>query len=369
MPQRCFGASQALRSQSSMEFSLSQVIFALLLSFCLSLLITPFFRKLAIRLSIIDSPNQSHKSHVSPVPYLGGASIVTSFLIIGLLAQMIYQDFFTQNLSPLIFLAAPLFLSIVGLVDDITNLSATTRFLAQSLTASVVTFYFFRLDLFGTPTGNHIFDLAVCFFWIVGITNAINLIDNLDGGAAGVCVISSAFLTFSSLLSGQNFLALVSSLITGTTLGFFFWNRNPARIYLGDSGALFLGCIISILIVQLDPVSTPGPSSWLLAFSLMAVPILDTSVVVASRISRGVSPFTGSQDHLSHILLRTGMSRKMSALLIWLLTLYFCVLGLLLNFTSGWVVLGILSALSLSWTSLFVLSVIRSRQIGAIQDR
>lgn len=351
-----------------MEFSLLQVALAFLLSLFLSLLITPFFRKLALRMNIIDSPNQAHKSHVSPIPYLGGASIVISFVVIGFLAQMIYQDFFAQNLSPIVFLAAPLFLSIIGLIDDITKLSATARFLAQSFTASIVSFYFFELDLFGTPTGNHTLDIAVSFFWIVGITNAINLIDNLDGGAAGVCVISSAFLTFSCLLSGQNLLALVSSMITGTTLGFLFWNRNPARIYLGDSGALFLGCIMSILIVQLDPVSTPGISSWLLALSLMAVPILDTCVVVTSRISKGVSPFVGAQDHLSHILLRTGRSRKTSALLIWLLTLYFCVLGLMLNFTSGSVALVILSTFSLSWISLFILSVIHSRQIRAFQS-
>lgn len=337
-----------------MTFALRELFFALLFSFAISSLATPLFRRIALRFRIIDKPSQPHKTHTEPIPYLGGAAIVSTCIIVSVPTFVRDSYVLINQGSFLLVLLAPVALSILGLIDDFRNLSASVRFLVQSVAASLVSLVFFSNGYLGTPSGITLIDFLLSYFWIVGITNALNLIDNLDGSAAGVVAIASIFLAAIAILENQLFLATLSAMLIGATMGFLIWNVHPARIYLGDSGALFLGSIMSVLVLRLDTGASSIFSSWVVAFLFVAVPVLDTTIVVLSRLTNGVSPFVGAQDHISHRLMNSGLSRKRTVLVIWGLTIYFCLFGTLLNFVPGTWSMYLSGAALLSWSILAI---------------
>jgi UDP-GlcNAc:undecaprenyl-phosphate GlcNAc-1-phosphate transferase len=153
--------------------------------------------------------------------------------------------------------------------------------------------------------------------WIVGICNSINFFDNLDGGAAGTVAASTIGIFFVAFGEGQELVSALAILTAGATCGFLLWNKAPAKIYMGDAGALFLGLIVATLTIRMDPGITPNWQSIAIPVILLAVPILDTTVAVVSRIYRGVSPIEGGKDHLSHRLVRVGMEPKNAAVTLW----------------------------------------------------
>jgi UDP-GlcNAc:undecaprenyl-phosphate GlcNAc-1-phosphate transferase len=167
--------------------------------------------------------------------------------------------------------------------------------------------------------------------WVVGICNSINFFDNLDGGAAGTSAISAIALTFIAVSGGQSLIASLSLVLAGATLGFLIWNRSPARIYMGDAGALFLGVLLATLTIRLNPDTNSTIASFSIPVLLLAVPILDTSVAVISRLRRKISPFQGGKDHLSHRLIRFGISRKKSAVSLWLLSGFFALFAVFIS--------------------------------------
>ena len=158
---------------------------------------------------------------------------------------------------------------------------------------------------------------VVTIIWVVGICNSINFFDNLDGGASGTVAVISIFLFAIAFDLGQSLVSALAIVTAGATLGFLIWNKTPAKIYMGDAGALFLGIIIAVLTIRLDPEVGPQSRALAIPLLLMAVPILDTTTVVISRLSRGISPFTGGRDHLSHRLMRKGLGRKATAYVLW----------------------------------------------------
>jgi UDP-GlcNAc:undecaprenyl-phosphate GlcNAc-1-phosphate transferase len=169
----------------------------------------------------------------------------------------------------------------------------------------------------GFALGNQFLNAAVSIFWIVGITNSINFFDNLDGGAAGTVAVASFFLFLIANSEGQILVSALAIVVCGSTAGFLLWNKSPAKIYMGDAGALFLGIVMGVLTIRLDPGVKPQALSLVIPIALLAVPILDTTVAVSSRLYRGISPFTGGRDHLSHRLMRIGMHRKYAAITLW----------------------------------------------------
>jgi UDP-GlcNAc:undecaprenyl-phosphate GlcNAc-1-phosphate transferase len=154
----------------------------------------------------------------------------------------------------------------------------------------------------------------------VGICNSINFFDNVDGGAAGTVAISSLALVYLGYNGGQYFVAALSAVVAGSTIGFLLWNKSPARIYMGDAGALFLGVLIATLTIRFHPHAQTKWTSFSTKILLLAVPILDTSVSVTSRLLRRSSPFQGGKDHLSHRLIRAGLSRKVAVFVLWSMT-------------------------------------------------
>jgi UDP-GlcNAc:undecaprenyl-phosphate GlcNAc-1-phosphate transferase len=222
-------------------------------------------------------------------------------------------------------------MGLVGLWDDLKSLNPLPRFIGQSVAGLVVAFILILSDNIGNPTGIIFLDAVVTVLWIVGICNSINFFDNLDGGAAGAVAITAISLTYLAIIGDQYFIAALSIVVAGSTLGFLIWNRAPARIYMGDAGALFLGILVATLTVRFKPSTDHAVTSFAIPVLLLAIPILDTTVAVFSRLRRKVSPFQGGKDHLSHRLVRHGLSRKVSAIALWLLSALYVLFAVLVS--------------------------------------
>ena len=293
--------------------------------------LTPIMRRIAIATDVVDRPNSSHKSHKKPVPYLGGVAIIIGVISISASVSLISN--FTANTFWLAtsVLGPALVLGFTGLWDDIKNLKPLPRFIVQSIAGIFTAVLLVATETVGNPTGSKLFDSVFTILWAVGICNAVNFFDNLDGGAAGTVAISSISLAFLALTGDQYLVAALATVTAGATLGFLVWNKSPAKIYMGDAGALFLGFIIAVLTIRLRPGADSSLMSFFIPIFMMAIPILDTSVAVSSRIRRHLSPFQGGQDHLSHRLIRIGFSRKTTAFMLWGLTTIFCALAIALS--------------------------------------
>jgi UDP-GlcNAc:undecaprenyl-phosphate GlcNAc-1-phosphate transferase len=228
-----------------------------------------------------------------------------------------------QDLALTVLLPA-LLLGAVGLIDDLLSLSPWPRLIAQTVIGTVVTFVIVENGTIGTPFGGgdsgesgSWLNTLVTILWIVGICNSINFFDNLDGAASGAVAIAALGVFFIAFDRGQELVSALSIVTAGATIGFLLWNKSPAKIYMGDAGALFLGVIISVATIRLNPGITPTWQSLAIPVMLLAVPLLDTCVAVFSRLARGLSPLTGGKDHLSHRLVRAGLSRRVAAALLW----------------------------------------------------
>ena len=308
-----------------------EYFFLFLASFIFVGFLTPLMRKIAIAKDVVDRPNSPHKSHKKSVPYLGGVAIIIGIVSITYASSLISD--FTQNTFWLAtsVLGPAVILGLIGLIDDIRNLSPWPRFIAQSIAAIFTAVLLITTDNFGNPTGSRIFDVAITTLWIVGICNAINFFDNLDGGAAGTVAATSLGLALLSIHSQQYLITAMSVVTLGSMLGFLIWNKSPARIYMGDAGALFLGILISVLTIRLKPYTESHIGSYATPVLLLAVPILDTLVAVISRLRRNLSPFEGGQDHLSHRLLVKVKSKALVVGILWSLSGIFTLLAVLVN--------------------------------------
>jgi UDP-GlcNAc:undecaprenyl-phosphate/decaprenyl-phosphate GlcNAc-1-phosphate transferase len=302
-------------------------------AFALTGLLTWPVRALAIRLGAMDAPNLARKTQAEPVPYLGGVAIALGISIITLGAVFVGAENFAgenndqlKDLALTILLPA-LVLGAMGLFDDLRSLSPWPRLIAQTVIGTVVAFVIVENGTIGTPFGGGEFvseagngswlNTLVTIVWIVGICNSINFFDNLDGAASGAVAIAALGVFFIAFDRGQELVSALSIVTAGATIGFLMWNKSPAKIYMGDAGALFLGIIISVATIRLNPGITPIWQSLAIPVMLLAVPLLDTCVAVFSRLARGLSPLTGGKDHLSHRLVRGGLSRRVAAVSLW----------------------------------------------------
>jgi UDP-GlcNAc:undecaprenyl-phosphate GlcNAc-1-phosphate transferase len=333
--------------------AISQVDYFLLFvtSYVVVGLLTPVMRKIALAQGVLDRPNSAHKSHKNPVPYLGGVAIIIGVVIVSYFA-LISNKFTWSNFWLATSVLGPAL--VMGLWDDLKSLNPLPRFIGQSIAGIVVALILMLNDNIGNPTGITVLDAVITVLWIVGICNSINFFDNLDGGAAGTVAITAISLTYLAITGDQYFIAALSIVVAGSTLGFLIWNRAPARIYMGDAGALFLGLLIATLTVRFKPSTDYSVTSFAIPVLLLAIPILDTTVAVFSRLRRKVSPFQGGKDHLSHRLVRAGLSRRLSAITLWSLTGLFSFFAILISLPNNSYELIIVTAASGFWMLLFL---------------
>jgi UDP-GlcNAc:undecaprenyl-phosphate GlcNAc-1-phosphate transferase len=312
-----------------MSISTSQFLILGVTAFALTGLLTWPVRALAIRLGAMDAPNMARKTQSEPVPYLGGVAIALGITIITLAAVFVGVDSFAgenndqlKDLALTVLLPA-LALGAMGLFDDLRSLSPWPRLIAQTFVGTVVALVIVNNGTIGTPFGEagsgngSWINTSVTIVWIVGLCNSINFFDNLDGAASGAVAIAALGVFVIAFDRGQELVSALSIVTTGATIGFLMWNKSPAKIYMGDAGALFLGIIVSVATIRLNPGITPTWQSLAIPVMLLAVPLLDTCVAVFSRLARGLSPLTGGKDHLSHRLVRGGLTRPMAAISLW----------------------------------------------------
>jgi UDP-GlcNAc:undecaprenyl-phosphate GlcNAc-1-phosphate transferase len=275
----------------------------------LTILFTPIALAIAHRLKLFDVPNPG-KAHKSPVPFLGGAAIVAAFAVIVLAATLIRPP--KSGLADLAaFLGMALVLSAMGLIDDIRGLGPWLRLAVETAAGLGVLALGVRAHLSSSPI-----DGFVTVAWVVGVTNAFNLLDNMDGLSAGVAAIASGFLFVVAFLNGQFLVASLAIALAGCAIGFLRHNFYPARIYMGDAGSLFIGFLIAVLSLQLRTHSTTR-LSFLIPFLILGVPLFDTSLVTITRLSHRRSPFDGGQDHVSHRLVRLGIPVRGAVIIIY----------------------------------------------------
>ena len=305
-----------------MSISTTQFVILGVAAFALTGLLTWPVRALAIRLGAMDTPNMARKTQAEPVPYLGGVAIALGITLVTFAAVYVGGNKSGENAGQLKDLALTvllpaLLLGAMGLIDDLRSLSPWPRLIAQSVVGTVVALVIVNSGTTGTPFGTSTLNTVVSIFWIVGICNSINFFDNLDGAASGAVAIAALGVFFIAFDRGQELVSALSIVTAGATIGFLMWNKSPAKIYMGDAGALFLGIIISVVTIRLNPGIEPTWKSLTIPAILLAVPLLDTCVAVFSRLARGVSPLTGGKDHLSHRLVRAGLTRRIAAIALW----------------------------------------------------
>jgi UDP-GlcNAc:undecaprenyl-phosphate GlcNAc-1-phosphate transferase len=266
---------------------------------------TPVARYLAPRIGMIDRP-EARKVHERPVPRLGGAAILVSVIAAAMALGRRYQ--FAQFGTILVGATG---ISFMGLIDDRWGLSASIKLVGQIAAAALLCVSGVTVGTFHQPAIN----LLVTALWVVFITNAINLLDNMDGLAGGVAGIAAAYFALMCSFSGQYLVGALSIALLGACLGFLFYNLNPANIFMGDSGALFLGFMLAATAIKLSFPENVEFVTWMVPVLVMGVPIFDTTLVIVSRLRRGLNPLTTpGRDHVSHRLVAAGMSRREAVL-------------------------------------------------------
>lgn len=285
-------------------------LLALVVGGTVSLVLTPVAIHTAVRFGILDRPEATHKAHTTPTPYLGGLAIVVGFVlaVAGAAALRVATGSSTGGLRQLaVILAVAVLLALVGLADDLRGLGVVVRFGAQVAAAIALWLAGVQLNLVDVEVaGVEVVNLAITIVWVVGITNAMNLLDNMDGLSAGIATIAALWFGVIGALNGQVLVSALSFALAGCAVGFLRFNRPPARIYMGDAGSLFLGVVLATIGVRLD-FATDAVTAALIPILVLTVPVLDIALVVIARVKHGLSPFKGGRDHISHRLVRLGL--------------------------------------------------------------
>ncbi|HVF13410.1 MAG TPA: DUF4012 domain-containing protein [Acidimicrobiales bacterium] len=257
---------------------------------------TPYLRRMALATGFVDDPFAAHKIHKDPTPYLGGLG-----LIAGVLVGMLFSSRHTAQVA-VIALGGSL-IGCLGLLDDHRSTGAGFRFAVEVGVAAVALAAGLRIH----ATDIVAIDGVITIIWIVGVTNAVNLLDNMDGAAAGISAAAAASIFAIAVLGEQPVTAILSAGAVGACVGFLVHNKPPASIFMGDTGSLFLGFVLAIGTINISPALRP-PASFAIPVLLLALPVLDTATVTLSRLRRRRPVAQGGKDHLSHRLVNRGLS-------------------------------------------------------------
>lgn len=265
--------------------------------------------RFANRVGLVDAPDGERKLQERPIPKVGGIAVAGTFTAMFLIAVGLSGDVAAFELLASVLLPA-LAVAALGFWDDVRQLNPWLRLVAQIVLALVVWYLGTAVQF----TQIAWLDAVITVLWIVGLTNAMNLLDNADGLAASTAFVASLGAAVVALIYGQYFVGGLAFALAGVCLGFLWHNWNPAAVYLGDAGAYFLGFLLAIVTLRLSPVGLSLPWSAAIPVLLMLVPIADTSFVVVRRLREGRHPFTPGRDHLSHLLMDRGLSVRQAVL-------------------------------------------------------
>lgn len=318
------------------------VYITLMICFIVSVLITPLVKKLAFAIGATDKPN-ARKVHQKIMPRLGGLAIYISFIIGFLILRPSDPDF-----SAIYIILGSLMIIITGILDDKFELSAKWKLVGQLLAAGAVIFGGIKLEFINLPFSDKvlefgIFSIPLTILWIVGITNAINLIDGLDGLAAGVSSIALITISGMAILMGDVFVTSVGLILLGSTLGFLIYNFHPAKIFMGDTGALFLGYMISVL--ALLGFKNITIFSLIVPIIILGVPISDTFFAIIRRFVNKQPLSAPDKSHLHHCLLKLGYSHRQTVLIIYGIAAMFGLAAVIFSQATLWGALLVIAVL------------------------
>ncbi|MDX5323682.1 MAG: undecaprenyl/decaprenyl-phosphate alpha-N-acetylglucosaminyl 1-phosphate transferase [Exiguobacterium sp.] len=296
---------------------------AMLVSFVMAMLITPLVRRFAYLIGAVDHPN-ARKVHVRTMPRIGGLAIFIAFLIgyALLLPASRYND---------AILIGAVVIVLTGLIDDRFQLSARVKLMGQMIATVVVLNSGMRIEMINLPFDQQLYlgswGIPVTVLWLIGITNAINLIDGLDGLAAGVSSIALGTIALLAIIQGNVYLTMMALLLLASTLGFLVHNFYPAKIFMGDTGALFLGYMLAVF--SLIGFKNVTMFSLVVPVLLLGLPISDTIFAIVRRLVQGRPPMSPDKSHMHHQLIDMGFTTRQAVLLMYGMTLFFGIASIL----------------------------------------
>ncbi|MGG3963108.1 glycosyltransferase family 4 protein [Heyndrickxia faecalis] len=306
------------------------IFLTLFICFMLTILLTPLIKKLAIRIGAVDKPNQ-RKVHMKVMPRLGGLAIYISFIAGVLLLQ-------PDSPHSLPILLGSLIIVLTGIIDDIRELSPRVKLMGQLAAALVVILSGIHVEFINLPFGGQlefgIFSIPLTILWIVGVTNAINLIDGLDGLAAGVSSIALLTISGMAIIMGDAYVTVLGLILMASTIAFLFYNFYPAKIFMGDTGALFLGYMISVL--SLLGFKNVTFISLIIPALILGVPISDTFFAIIRRLVHKQPLSAPDKSHLHHCLLRLGFSHRQVVLIIYAIAAMFSLAAFIFSMATLW---------------------------------
>lgn len=299
---------------------LVRLLIAIGLSAVISYLATPAVKKMAYKVGAVDVPKDGRRMHDHPIPRLGGLAIALAFLLSTILTVPLDRELQGILLGGIVIL-------VLGVLDDSLTLPALPKFFVQIIAASVVVAHGctirFITNPFSSQAGDYIdfglLAVPITVIWIVTLTNAVNFIDGLDGLAVGVSGISAATMLVIALLVAEEHVALVMAALLGGCLGFIPYNKNPATIFMGDTGSTFLGFILATMSIQ-GMFKFYAMISFVVPFLILGIPIFDISFAVIRRLARHQNPMTADREHIHHRLIDMGFSQKQTVAITYTLT-------------------------------------------------
>ena len=290
-------------------------LFAFILALAISFACTPAVRMLAIKIKAVDVPKDNRRMHKVPIPRMGGLAIFAGFLV----SVLFFVPLGTEFRSILI---GALILVVLGIIDDIVALKPRTKFAGQIIAALIPALSGVSIHGIVNPfvPGQYstlgIFSIPLTVIWIVGITNAVNFIDGLDGLACGVSAIATVTMFIIAVLFGEIYIALMMAALAGACLGFLPYNMNPAKIFMGDTGSMFLGYILATVSIQ-GLFKFYAVISFAVPFILLGLPIFDTGFAIVRRLLKGQSPLQADRGHVHHRLIDLGFDQKQSVAILY----------------------------------------------------
>lgn len=291
------------------------------MAFAISLALTPAVTSLAYKIGAIDVPKDKRRVHKKPIPRLGGLAIYYGFLI----SVLFFCNIDKQLIG---IIGGSLLIVGVGILDDVMQLRASVKFIVQIIAALIVVFCDVRIKAISMPIpmveggilSLGVFSVPITVLWIVGVTNAVNLIDGLDGLAVGISSIATFSLFFIAILAGEPVVAILAAALAGSCLGFLPYNFNPAKIFMGDTGSTFLGYMLSIICIQ-GLFKGYVIISFIVPFLILGLPIFDTAYAILRRIKNKKPIMSPDRGHLHHRLIDMGLSQKQTVAIMYVISM------------------------------------------------
>ncbi|MBI4378973.1 MAG: undecaprenyl/decaprenyl-phosphate alpha-N-acetylglucosaminyl 1-phosphate transferase [Nitrospinae bacterium] len=290
-------------------------------AFLLSYFSTPAIRTLSLDMEIIDKPDE-RKIHQTPTPRLGGLAVYIAFA-----SAVIFNFHFSLELKGIAIAATLVILA--GLIDDVMGLSAKIKLIVQLIAVSIIMYYGVILSFMPPVWWGNLLEIILTYIWVIGITNAMNFFDGMDGLAAGLTAIAALFISVVAIQTGQDYVMFLSIALLGSSMGFLPYNfryRKPASIFLGDNGSTFMGFMLSSLTVMTGWATDDPVKAYTMPFLILSILIFDMTYITICRIVKGdvknLKEWIGfvGKDHLHHRLSNLGLSNKQTVLFIYLLS-------------------------------------------------